>query len=95
MTREHLLSVLRVAQAKKDDKEDSWALPEGTSLTFYVAHGGVGLSIARIEAVWMEGPIWHARIHSGKRETFLVHHDDIYAAAIEGGPGAAAKRAGF
>jgi hypothetical protein len=94
MTGEYLQTILKTAQAKLD-KDGFLTLPEGTTLALYLAHDGVGLTINRVEAVRVDGNFLQARVGSGKRETFMLEQSDVFAAALEGGPGAPAKRAGF
>jgi hypothetical protein len=94
MTGEYLQAVLKNAQAKTD--KDGFAnLPEGSSLTLYLAHNGVGLTVNRVEAVRVEGSLIEARMRSGKREAFMLDMADLFAVSMEGSPGAPPKRAGF
>jgi len=92
MTPEHFEAILKNAQAK-GDKDGFHVMPDGGSLTLYVAHGGASLSVSRIEAVKVEGELVYARTQ--KRETFAVVRTDIYAVAAEGASGQPARRAGF
>jgi hypothetical protein len=92
MTPEHFDAILKNAQAK-GDKDGFQVMPDGGSLTLYVAHDGASLSVSRIEAVKMDGELVYARTQ--KRETFAVVRSDIYAVAAEGASGQTARRAGF
>lgn len=94
MTGEYLQTILKNVQAKLD-KEGFFTLPEGSTLTLYLAHGGVGLTVNRVESLRVEGNLVEARIRSGKRETFMVELGDVFAAALDGAPGSPPKRAGF
>ncbi len=94
MTGEYLQTILKIAQAKVD-KDGFFQLPEGATLTLYLAHDGVPLTVNRVEALRQEAGVVQARVGTGKRETFVLHMADLFAAALEGGPGAPAKRAGF
>ncbi len=94
MIAEHLQTVLKNAQAKAD-KDGFSVLPEGTTLTLYLCHGGVGLTVNRIDAVRAQGSLIEARSSVGKRETYSVHATDLFALSLEGSPGAPPKRAGF
>lgn len=93
MTEEMLRNVLETAEAKTD-KEGWAALPEGRSLTLYVAHNGVSLTVGKVSAIRVASGILRAR--SAKGQTFVLALDDVFAAALEGGtesPGA--RKAGF
>ena len=92
MSPEHFDTILKNANAK-GEKDGFSVLPDGTSLTFYVAHTGGSLSVTRIEAVRVDGELVHARTQ--KRETFTVMRSDIYAVMTEGGAGQPQRRAGF
>jgi hypothetical protein len=94
MTGEYLQSILKSAQAKTD-KEGFSFLPEGSTLTMYLAHGGVGLTVNRVESIRVEGGLIEARIRTGKRETYMVELADVFAVALDGTPGLPPKRAGF
>ncbi len=93
MVGEQLQAIFKDAQAKAD-KEGFTALPEGTTATLYASHGGVGLTISRIEAVKVENGLATAR--TAKRETYLVAIGDVFAVALEGAAGnGPVRRAGF
>jgi hypothetical protein len=87
--------VLETAGSKLD--KDGWAtLPEGRHMTLHAAHGGVPLSLGKVEAVKSaQGIVW---ARSVKGDTFVVHLDDLFAAAIDRAPepgGGGARKAGF
>lgn len=92
MTGEHLEAILKQAQSKSD-KDGYTALPEGGTVTFYVAHNGVSLTVSRVEAVKLDGELVYAR--TAKRELYAVARADIFAVGVEGGVGQPARRAGF
>jgi hypothetical protein len=94
MTGEHLQSILKNAQAKSD-KEGFTTLPEGSTITLYLAHNGVPLTVNRVESLRVEGNFVEARMRTGKREAFMMELGDVFAVSLEGGPGAPTKRAGF
>jgi hypothetical protein len=94
MTGDYLQTVLKNAQAKTD-KEGFSNLPEGSTMTLYLAHDGVGLTVNRVEALRIDGGFIEARARSGKRETFMLQQTDVFAVAIDGTPGSPPKRAGF
>jgi hypothetical protein len=92
MTGEHLDTILKNAQAKTE--KDGYAnLPEGASLTLYIAHDGVALTVARVEAMKVEGELVHARTVKGER--YSIGRSDLFAVAIDGAVGQPARRAGF
>jgi hypothetical protein len=93
MTGEHLDAILKTAHATKD-KEGWLALPEGATMTIYVAHDGASLSVSRVEAVRTEGEIVYAR--TPKRELYALARTDVYAVGFDGtAAGQPARRAGF
>ena len=92
MTGDHLDVILKTAQAKAE-KDGFSSLPEGATLTFYVAHGGAMLTVSRIEGVRTEGELVFAR--TAKRETYALARTDIFAIASEGAQGQQPRRAGF
>jgi hypothetical protein len=94
MTGDYLQTVLKNAQAKTD-KDGFSNLPEGSTMTLYVAHDGVGLTVNRVESVRVEGGFVEAKMRSGKREAFMLELKDLFAVSLEGAPGAPPKRAGF
>ncbi len=96
MTPEHLTSVLKQAGAKaeKGDKEGWEVLPDGASLTLYLAHDGASLNVNRVEALRQDGDLVYAKT---KKDVFYLVRADIFAIGIEGAapPGQAPRRAGF
>lgn len=92
MDNAHISAVLASAEAK--DVKDGFSLvPEGRSITFYVAHAGASLSVPRAIAVKVEGQLLHARTQKG--ETYVVEAADVFGAAIEGGSPTTTRKAGF
>lgn len=92
MTGEHLEAVLKSALAKPE-KDGYVVLPEGANLTLYAAHDGVSLTVARVEALKVDGELVYAR--TARRETFALGRADLFAVALEGAVGQPARRAGF
>ncbi len=91
MTREQIEAVLKTAGAKNDKEGQSF--PEGSSVTFHVAHDGASLSFQKIENVRFDGELVYAK--SPKQSLALVI-SDIFAVAIDGANGQAPRRpAGF
>ncbi|NUQ74801.1 MAG: hypothetical protein HUU21_14715 [Polyangiaceae bacterium] len=96
MTEEMLRTVLETAEAKADksDKEGWATLPEGRSLTFYVAHNGASLTVSKISAVRVAQGIVRAK--SAKGQLFVIGVQDIFAAALDGaGEPSAVRKTGF
>ncbi len=93
MTDEMLHAVLETAGAKPD--KDGWStLPEGRLMTLYAAHGGVPLTMAKVEAVKVSQRVAWARTSKG--ETYVVGLEDLFAAALDRGHEAqAGRKAGF
>jgi hypothetical protein len=93
MTDEMLHAVLETAGAKLD--KDGWStLPEGRLMTLYAAHGGVPLTISKVEAVKVGQRVTWAR--SSKGETYVLNVDDLFAAAMDRGhEPQAGRKAGF
>jgi hypothetical protein len=90
MVKEQLEAILATAEARA---EEGWlVLPEGRSLTLYLAKDGVGLNVSRIEAALVEGSFVRARTLRG--EVFVVAISDIFAVATEGNA-SKSKKAGF
>lgn len=93
MTHDQLEAILKLSQAKSE-KDGFSVLPEGTTLTVYVAHGGGTLTMGRVEAIRSDGDLVYAR--TSKKETFAVAGDDVFAVAMDGGAGQPPRRpAGF
>ena len=92
MVGEQLQAIFKNAQAKTE--KDGWsALPEGTTATLYAQRGGVGLTVPRVEATKLEGPVLTAR--TSKREVYTLEVADVFAVAVEGASGGPVRRAGF
>lgn len=92
MVGEQLQAIFKNAQVKSD-KDGFSSLPEGTTATIYASHGGVGLTVSRVEAFKLDGPMVTAR--TAKRETYTLEVADVFAVAIEGTTNGPIRRAGF
>ncbi len=95
MAGEQLDAVLKSVSAKSG-KDGFSALPEGVTITLYLAHDGASLSVPKVEAVKNEGDLVFAR--TVKRETFCFVKADIFAVATDGtatAAGESPRRAGF
>lgn len=92
MTREQIEIVLKSAQAKQD-KDGVYAIPDGGSVTFHVAHDGASLQVQKIETVRFDGELLHAK---SSKQTITFVTSDVFAVAVEGAGGQPARRpAGF
>jgi hypothetical protein len=91
MTSDHLAALLALAEATPDAQGYS-SLADGRHLTLHVATGGVSLSVGRVEALKVGGPLVTAR--TAKGELYVVRLEDIFAGAVEG-PSNSSRKAGF
>ncbi len=92
MDNAHLAAILRTAGASEAKDGGFSELPEGRSASFYAAHNGVALTIARVVAVQSAEPFVYLR--TSKNETFVVATSDLFAGAVEGIAGPS-RKAGF
>ena len=92
MVGEQLQAIFKNAQAKAE-KDGFTALPEGTTATLYAAHGGVALTVSRVEAIRVDDGLLTAR--TVKRETYMVDITDVFALAVDGATNGPVRRAGF
>lgn len=91
MNQEQLSAILDQLSAKVD--KEGWSLPaDGRSLSLYVAHGGVQLTVGRIEAVMLKAGSLRAR--TAKGEVYYLALDDVFAASVDAAP-AQARKTGF
>ncbi len=91
MTRDQIESILKSSQAKLD-KDSGWSLPEGSNLTFHVAHDGASLAFAKLETVKFDGELLYAK---NPKQTVAIVVSDVFAIAVEGASGQARRPAGF
>jgi hypothetical protein len=91
MTHEHLAALIAAGDAKKGS--DGWTtLPEGRSLTIYVAAGQSTLTISRVGAVRHDGALLSARTTKG--EHYILALEDAFAGSLDA-PASVTKKAGF
>jgi hypothetical protein len=75
------------------ETQDGWSeAPPEHHITLHVGHDGVPLTVSKVEAVKLDGPILRARTRKG--ETYHVYLADIFAVAVEA-PKASERKAGF
>jgi hypothetical protein len=91
MTEEHLTAIIGAAEAKKDS-QGWWVMPEGRHATLYASSQGSSLTMGRVEAMRLEGPLLKARTVRG--EVYVVALVDVFAGQVEPQP-QGARRAGF
>ncbi len=73
--------------------DDGWfQAPAERHLTLYAAHGGVALTVSKVEAVKIEGGLVWARTHKG--EIYQVSLDDLFALAVDA-PKQSDRKTGF
>jgi hypothetical protein len=91
MTREQIEAILKTAGAKTDKEGHSF--PEGSNVTFHVAHDGASLSFQKIEHVRFEADLVYAK---SSTQSLALAFADVFAVAVEGASGQTARRpAGF
>jgi hypothetical protein len=91
MTHDHLSALYAASDAKKGD--EGWMiLPDGRSLTLYVAADGATLTVSRVHGMRLEGQLVHARTSKG--EHYIVALEDAYAGSVDA-PSGGTKKAGF
>ena len=90
MTEEHFNALLTAAEAKKEER--GYSLPEGRSLTLYVANNGVSLTVSRVQAARVDKGLIHAQTIKGER--YVVALVDCFGGSIDAPP-SGARKAGF
>jgi hypothetical protein len=91
MTEDHFGAIVAAAEAKKDP-EGWWAAAEGRHITLYASFAGSSLSVSRVNALRIDGPLVKARTARG--ESYILALADLYAGQIEGQT-QGVRRAGF
>lgn len=92
MTREQIETILKNVGAKAD-REGGYSFPEGSNVTFHVAHDGASLSFQKIESVKFDGELTYAK---SAKQSIALSTTDVFAVASEGAGGTPARRpAGF
>jgi hypothetical protein len=92
MDKAHLSALLTTAEAV-EGKDGFFSIPDGKSITLYVAHDGASMSVSRTTAVKVADGVLYAR--TAKGETYVLSAADVYGGAIEGGTATTARKAGF
>ena len=87
MTREQIETILKNAGAKSD--KDGQSFPEGSNVTFHVAHDGASLSFQKVENVRFEGELVYAR---SSKQSLALALTDVFAIAVEGSQGQTSRR---
>lgn len=91
MTREQIEAILKSSEAKLS-KESGYALPDGSNLTFHVAHDGASLSFQKLESVKFDGDLLFAK---SAKQTVAIVVADVFAVALEGVTAQQRRPAGF
>lgn len=82
-----------LASVPVQPEEDGWfKAPAERHVTLHAAHEGVGLTVAKVEAVKLDGELVWARTRRG--ETYQLSLADLFALAVEA-PKNAERKAGF
>ena len=94
MTETMYTKLLDKAEATKS-KSGEAELPEGRTITLYVAHDGCSMSVSRLVSLNLEQEgIIEAR--DAKGETYVLSLQDVFAGSIQGGSKSSpARKAGF
>ena len=93
MTSDMFNTVLAKAEATTA-KRGPATLPDGKTLTLYVANNGASMSVGNLIATRLVGDVVEARNKKG--ELYLFALVDVYAASIRSeGDGDASRKAGF
>ena len=93
MSPEQIQEILKICEATEGEGGFR-ELPPKTTLTVYLAKGGVGLTVGSIEAVIVRGASVQARTTKG--DLYVLSLDDVFTVSIEGRAKAKAeRRAGF
>jgi hypothetical protein len=90
MTEEHFNALLTAAEAKKEER--GYSLPEGRSITLYVASNGASLTVSRVQAAKLDKGLIHAQTIKGER--YLVALQDCFGGSIDAPP-SGGRKAGF
>lgn len=94
MSPETFAEILALCDAAPASDQGLRDLPPRTTITLYLSRGGVGLTVASVEALALKGLGVSARTTKG--DLYLIDLADIFAANIEGkAQPKATRRAGF
>ncbi len=92
MDKAHLATILGLGGGK-EGADGFTELPDGKSITWYVAHAGASMNVSKTTACKLDGALLVARNQKG--ELYVVALDDVFGASLEGGAASPARRAGF
>lgn len=93
MTEEMFHAIVGKADCKKSS-DGRLSLPEGSTMTLYLAHDGTQLQVSRVTSLQQTGDV--VETQNTKGETFLLSLADLFAASIVGeGTDGAGRKAGF
>jgi hypothetical protein len=91
MTREQIEAILKSSDGKLN-KETGYVLPEGSNVTFHIAHDGASLAFQKLESVRFDGELLYAK---SQKQTVAIVVSDVFAVAVEGAAGQQRRPAGF
>ncbi len=87
---EHLNALLELAGT---DDEDSWrVIHDERTLTLHAASQGVGLNVAKIRRIRVDGPLLFAENQNG--DAFVLRLDDVFAGSMDPS-NKSSRKAGF
>ena len=92
MTEAMFDAVLTKAECTKDDKGVS-RLPDGRTLTLYLARDGTQLAVSKVVALRLDQTLIETEDEKG--ESFLLSLEDLFAASVSGAGSSASRKAGF
>jgi len=91
MTHDQLTAMLTSVPAAPDD-EGWWEPAAERLLTLYASHGGVALTVSKVDAVKAVDDLVHARTKKG--ELYMLPLASLFAVAVEGAK-TSERKAGF
>jgi len=93
MTENMFDTVLRKAGCERDET-GLLRLPEGRTMTLYIAHDGTQLAVGKVMALKRDEAL--VETETVKGETFILSLEDLFAASVSGnGKSAGGRKAGF
>ena len=93
MTKDMFDTILARAECTTQD-DGSAELPEGKTLTLYLARDGASLQVGRVVEVKLDSDVVEAVNNKG--ELFIVALGDLFAASVSGGSKSTkGRKAGF
>ena len=91
MTRDQVHMLLNALPSTKAD-DGCFSPPTERSLTLYASHDGVGLTVSKVDGVYVDHDMLRARTSKG--ETYMLSIEDLFAVSLDA-PSALGRKAGF